>query len=60
VTNLRGLLTVHRTDESVEHLLKAIDLVLFNTPTGLQPIAEDRRTNTLPRQLPSAASEHFA
>jgi hypothetical protein len=43
--------------------LKAIELALLDIPTGLKPISEDRRTNTLPRHLHlagRAAAEHVA
>jgi hypothetical protein len=52
-----------RPDETIEHLLKALELTLVNLSTRLQSISEDRRASTthqgrclsLPRRLHLAA-----
>ena len=50
-------------EEPVENLLETVELALLDIPTGLKPISEDRRTDTLPRHLhlaTRAAAEHVA
>ena len=42
-------------EETIKHLLKTVELVLLNSPTGLKPIAEDGQTSGL--RLSALAAE---
>ena len=39
-------------EETVEHLLQAVEVALLDIPTGLEPISEDGRTRTIHQRLP--------